>query len=216
MHLVKTARSAHRVRLDIMDPRPGIKWSGRSRRIKWIQSVVYRIYSVRLFSHLMQIAPELGVIVGCAQAMQIIGGLGGLLCNMNSTLPNRGRYSSTASFHAASVVKTPVEWALIEHSCGWRGKSWVHGRRLVLNTHLTGIIHLKVSSFGWCIGALRWVLELVLAVQAAHLDGPSPWIVSESVFLDRMAEACFAKRCRLCQWCHRLRWMQREGVLLKG
>ena len=95
----------------------------------------------------MQIVPELGVLVRCTQAMQITGGLGGLLRNMDSTFSSRGRYSSTTSLHAVSVVKTPVKGALIEHSSGWRGKSRVHGRRLVLNTHLTGIRH-KVTSFG--------------------------------------------------------------------
>ena len=48
----------------------------------------------------------------------------------------------------------------------------MHGRGLILNTHLTGI-RLKVSSFGRCIGALRRVLEFAMAVKAAHLDGPS-------------------------------------------
>ena len=146
MHLVKAALATHRGGCDNMIPGPGIKRGGRSRRIKWIQSIVYRIYSVSLFSHFMKIAPELSVLVGCAQSMQIAGGLGGLPCRGDPTFSGCGRRysctSSTTSLHTLSVVvvEASVEGALIEHSSWGRGKSGVHGRRFVLNTHLTRVL----------------------------------------------------------------------------
>ena len=205
MHLVQAALTAHSVGGDIMDPWPGIKWSGRSRRIKRIQSIVHRFYSGRLFSQLMKIGPELSVLVGCTQSIKIAGCLGGLLRHGYSALSHCWRHISTTVLHADLVAYTPVEGAWIDHSGCGRGVSGVHGCWLVLDTHLGRII--------W---ALRRVLELAMAFEAAHLDGPSPWIIREIVLLDRLTEACFTQVRWLCQRCHRLRWLQSEGMLLKG
>ena len=112
MHFEKATLATHRVWGDNMVPRPGIKRGGRSCRIKWIQPVVYRIYSVCLFSHLMKVTPELSVLVGCAYAMQIAGGLSGLPCRGYPALSGcRRRYSSTTSLHTLSVklIKASVE-----------------------------------------------------------------------------------------------------------